>query len=221
MHGHGIGELEERMLEFLPPLAATDEEPDADDAPYRVAIVGRPNAGKSSLANHWLGSSRHVVSDVPGTTVDAIDSEIEVGGRRLVLTDTAGIRRKRSVGPGTEAMGVIQAVRSMERSHVVVLLVDAFRGVAEQDAKIAGLAVDRGRALLIALNKNDLLSEEERKKATKQVERTLAFAPWAPVVEISAKRERGAKSYFEKSRKLRSRIEPASPQASSIGFSSK
>lgn len=185
LHGRGIGKLEDAIAEQLP--GAIEEEAPDLDVP-RVAIIGRPNAGKSSLVNQLCGEERQLVDDRPGTTVDSVDTLIERESKRFVLIDTAGIRRKRRVRKerGVEGLSVLQAIRSIERSDVVVLMVDAEAGVGEQDAKIAGLASDRGRALILALNKVDLLDDEARKKAMDRTREILAFAPWAPLVTVSA-----------------------------------
>lgn len=190
MHSRGLGDLEEAIALALPP---PKEESDADLDVPRIALVGKPNAGKSSLTNRLLGEERQLVDDRPGTTVDSIDTIVERDGKRFVLIDTAGMRRQSAVAKeGTEAMSVFQAIRAMERSHCVVLMIDAEAGVAEQDAKIAGLAVDRGRALVIALNKSDLLSQEDLGKAIDRVRDVIAFCPWAPVVTLSAKTGKGS-----------------------------
>jgi GTP-binding protein len=189
LHGRGIGDLEEAIAERLPEaVEITDPELDVP----RVAIIGRPNAGKSSLVNQLCGEDRQLVDDRPGTTVDSVDTLVERDGKRLILIDTAGIRRKRSVKKrGVEGLSVLQAIRSIERSHVVVLMIDAELGVGEQDAKIAGLAHDRGRALILALNKTDLLNREAQKKAMDRTREILAFVPWAPMVTVSALHGRG------------------------------
>lgn len=184
LHGRGIGALEDTIVDQLP--AVLEESGPDLDVP-RVAIVGRPNAGKSSLVNQLCGEPRQIVDDRPGTTVDSVDTLIERDGKRLILIDTAGIRRKRSVNPrGVESLSVLQAIRSIERSDIVVLMIDAEAGVGEQDAKIAGLANDRGRALVLALNKVDLLSREQQKKMMDRAREILAFVPWAPLVTVSA-----------------------------------
>lgn len=189
LHGRGMGELEEKVHDVLPP---ENEGSAIDLAIPRIAIVGRPNAGKSSLVNRLTGEQRQLVDDRPGTTVDAVDTLYDANGHRFVLIDTAGIRRKRSVGDvGVEAMSVFQAIRAMERSHVVVLVIDAHTGAAEQDAKIAGLAVDRGRALVVVLNKSDLVDRKELAFAMDRTREILAFCPWAPLVTISAKTGKG------------------------------
>ena len=189
LHGRGIGDLEEAIARRLPEPVETDE-PELDVP--RVAIIGRPNAGKSSLVNKLCGEERQLVDNRPGTTVDSVDTLIERDGKRFILIDTAGIRRKRSVKKrGIEGLSVLQAIRSIERSHVVVLMIDADAGVGEQDAKIAGLANDRGRALIIALNKVDRLDRDAQKKAMDRTREVLAFVPWAPMVTVSALKGRG------------------------------
>ena len=184
LHGRGLGELEETIASHLP----KQKEAEAIDLNLpKVAIVGRPNAGKSSMINRLSGEDRQLVDDRPGTTVDSVDTLIERGEHRMVLIDTAGIRRKRNVGKkGIEALSVYQAIRAIERSHVAVIMIDAKAGVGEQDAKIAGLADDRGRALVLALNKVDLMSKSEQKEAMDQTRRILAFIPWASMITVSA-----------------------------------
>lgn len=191
-HGRGIGELEEAIVRALPAPSELEGPPVPEGTP-RIAIVGRPNAGKSSLTNRLLGEERQLVDDRPGTTVDAIDALIEHGGKPYVLIDTAGIRRKRSVARGEtmEALSVMKAIRSMDRAHCVVLMIDAKEGPAEQDARVAGLAIERGRALVVGLNKMDLLDKDERKSVMSRTEDLLSFAPWAPIVTVSAKTGRG------------------------------
>ncbi len=192
LHGRGIGELETAILDALPKASEEEAEPDPNVA--RVAIVGKPNAGKSSLLNRIVGEERMLVDARPGTTRDAIDAEVEKGGKKYVFIDTAGIRRKGKVTKAddtVEAMSVVNAIRSMERAEVVVLMCDAKEGVAEQDAKILGLAQDRARAMIIALNKSDLLSKEELKRAEAAARDKISFVPFVPIVRLSAKTGRG------------------------------
>lgn len=189
LHNRGLGNLEEAIANALPPV----REPSPVDLEIpRIAIIGRPNAGKSSLVNQLTGQSRQLVDDRPGTTVDSIDTLVERGEHRAVLIDTAGIRRKAKVKKiSVEALSVYKAIRAMERSDVVVLMIDAEEGVGEQDAKVAGLAVDRGCALVIGLNKVDTMKGPDVKKVAERVREILAFAPWAPLVPLSAKTGRG------------------------------
>jgi len=190
LHGHGIGELEQAVIDVLPESVDAEGEPEPGALP-RVAIVGRPNAGKSSLVNRLLGEQRQIVDDRPGTTVDSIDTLLNVGGDPLVLIDTAGIRRKRSVEAGLEGLAVMQAIRAIERSGTVLLVVDATEGVSEQDARIAGMAIERGRAVCVALNKMDLLDAQAREKAETRAKEVLSFMTWAPIKRISARSGHG------------------------------
>ncbi|CAN5382553.1 ribosome biogenesis GTPase Der [soil metagenome] len=191
LHGRGIGDLESAIVDALPEReVSTDEE----EKFCRIAIVGKPNAGKSSLMNRLLGEDRMLVDDQPGTTRDSIDTLVEHDDKRYVFMDTAGIRRKSKVKKAeddVESMSVVSAIRSIERAHVVVLVCDAHEGVAEQDAKILGLAQDRARCLVIVMNKSDLLDGEGMKKAEEVARDKLAFAANAPVVHLSAKTGRG------------------------------
>lgn len=197
LHGRGIGELETAIVEALPPEAETEEE--EDDSLARVAIVGRPNAGKSSLLNRVLGEDRVLVDDRPGTTRDAIDALVERKDKQYIFIDTAGIRRKGKVAKAedtVEAVSVLHAIRSIERSQVTVLMCDGAEGVAEQDAKILGLAEERGRGMVIALNKTDLLSKEDVAKAEERAREKISFAPYVPVIKLSAKSGRGVDGLF-------------------------
>jgi GTP-binding protein len=195
LHGLGVGDLEEAIVKRLPaPKELTDTS--YVDAP-RLAIIGRPNAGKSSLVNRLLGEDRQLVDSRPGTTVDSIDALLERDDKRYVLIDTAGIRRKRAKKEAIEELAVLQAIRAMERCELVILMVDAGEGVAEQDAKIAGLAADRGRAMIVVLNKMDLLDKAEQEKAVARAKEILNFAAWAPIVRLSALTGRGQKTLLE------------------------
>jgi GTP-binding protein len=199
LHGRGIGELEAEIVKRLPPREEVTEE--KDGAPLlRVAIVGRPNAGKSSLLNRILGEARMLVDDRPGTTRDAIDALVTRDDKKYVFIDTAGIRRKGKVKKGDESavetLGVLSAIRSIERAHVVVMMVDANEGVSEQDAKILGLAVERSRAIIVVLNKTDLLDKKGVAKAEERAREKLSFATFAPIVPVSVKAGRGIGELF-------------------------
>jgi GTPase len=192
LHGRGMAELEGQIIASLPPPLPASEEPHEDEA--RVAIIGKPNAGKSSLLNRLLGEDRMLVDPEPGTTRDAIDTRVKRGDKTYVFIDTAGIRKKGRVtkaDDAVESMSVLSAVRAIERANVAVLVCDAKEGVAEQDAKIVGLAEDRRRALVIALNKSDLLSKDDWKKAEEKARDKISFVPYVPVVLVSAKTGRG------------------------------
>ncbi|AUX45761.1 ribosome-associated GTPase EngA [Sorangium cellulosum] len=198
LHGRGISELEMAIEAALPKEPVAPEA--STEGALRVAIVGRPNAGKSSLVNRITGEERMLVDAQPGTTRDPIDTLTERDGKRLLLIDTAGIRRKSKVtkeDSAVEAVSVLHAIRAMERAEIVVLLCDAAEGVAEQDAKILGLAVDRGRAIVIGLNKADLLDRKALTKAEEDARDKLSFVPWAPVVQVSARSGRGVSKLVE------------------------
>lgn len=195
IHGRGFDELERALSDVLPAeLEAETVEEEDDDKPLSIAVIGKPNAGKSSLINRLLGEERLLTDSRPGTTRDTIDTLVERGGRRYRFVDTAGLRRKSKVSKANdtvESISVMRAIRAIDRAEVVVLLLDAAEGVAEQDAKILGLAVDRGRAIVIGLNKSDLLDREEKKKAVERARDVLAFASWAELTSLSAKTGRG------------------------------
>lgn len=196
LHGRGIGELESALVAALPDKEASG---DTEGTIPRIAIAGKPNAGKSSLMNRILGEDRMLVDAMPGTTRDAIDALVERNGKRYVFVDTAGVRRKGKVTKASdvvESASVAASIGAMERSSVVVLVCDAKEGVAEQDAKILGLANDRGRGMIIALNKIDLLSKAELAKAEEDARDKISFAPFVPVVEVSAKTGRGLGALF-------------------------
>ena len=206
-HNHGIGDLEEAIEALLPPLPAgepvdalaDDAAEDGDDHVCRVAVIGRPNAGKSTLVNQLLGEDRMVVDDTPGTTRDSVDVSIDFDGTPFVIVDTAGIRRKSKVNDFLERMAVMRALRSVDTSHVVILLLDAQEGPADQEAKIANYALSRGKAIVIAVNKWDIIpgSIESESKALKNIEHQFPFLSFAPVVFISAKTGRRVKRMME------------------------
>jgi GTP-binding protein len=192
LHGRGMADLEDLIVERLPEppkKRKDDEDEEAQEQICRVSIIGRPNAGKSSLVNKLLGEDRLLTLDEPGTTRDPVDTLVSRGSKQYVLIDTAGIRRKRSMEKlGAEKLAVVGALTSIERSHVVVVLIDAQQGVAEQDAKILGLAVEKHRAVVVGLNKWDIVRRDEDQKAhlKERVREILSFIPWARIVQISA-----------------------------------
>ena len=187
-HKRGLQSLEEAVVERLTALGC-DLTMQPDTKPHdgiRVAIVGRPNVGKSTLVNRILGEERQVVYDMPGTTKDAIEIPIEREGVDYVLIDTAGVRRKGRIDEATEKFSVVKALEAMRRAQVVILVIDAQEGVVEQDLHVLQLAVESGCGLLIAVNKWDGLSDDQREHALQSVQRRLDFVPWAPLHRISA-----------------------------------
>ena len=186
-HGSNVGDLLDEIVRALPP--ATGPEEDEEDDRLRVAIVGRPNVGKSSLLNKLLGEERVVVSDVPGTTRDTIDTEIEHDGRRILLIDTAGIRRRGKVEPGIEKYSVLRSLRAVERADVAVLLVDATEMVTAQDLHIAGEILDDGKGVVLVVNKWDLVEKDTYtiNHFMDEIGREFNFMRWVPVVFVSAK----------------------------------
>lgn len=224
LHGRGINELESALLDVLPDAPAADPEAiyeDEDDLETddeivvdddtaeaaeekpetfpidtvpRIVIVGRPNAGKSSLLNRLLGQDRMLVGEEPGTTRDAIDTLVEKNGKQYVFVDTAGMRKKGKVtkgGDDIESISVMRSIRAIDRAHIVVLLTDAHGEIGEQDAKILSLAEDRGRAIVIVLNKIDLLDKDAEKKAEADMRDLMRFATYAPILHVSAKTGKG------------------------------
>ncbi len=188
-HGEGVRQLIE---DALASFAAEPQEEAAPDHP-RVAIVGRPNVGKSTLVNRLLGEERVIAFDQPGTTRDAIEVELERDGRRYTLIDTAGIRRRGKVFESVEKFSVVKTLQAIERANVVVLVVDAAADVADQDAHIGGYILEAGRALVVAVNKWDAIDSEKRKDVQDDLERKLQFLDFAPFVPISALKGSGIK----------------------------
>ena len=180
----GIGDMLDELVELLPAKGEGEEE----DERTKVAVVGKPNVGKSSLVNKLLGKDRLIVSDIAGTTRDAIDTVIKYHGREYVFIDTAGMRRKSKVKETIERFSVIRALSATDRADVVVLLIDATEGVTEQDAKIAGITHEKGKGLLIAVNKWDAIEKDDKTmyKFRDEVMRVLSFVPYAKIIYISA-----------------------------------
>ncbi|MCR5664601.1 MAG: ribosome biogenesis GTPase Der [Oscillospiraceae bacterium] len=184
IHGHGTGDLLDECLKHFPPAEEDEEEDDT----IKVAVIGKPNVGKSSLINRILGEKRVIVSDVAGTTRDAVDSVLENAWGRYTFIDTAGIRRKSKVEERVERFSVMRAQMAIERADVCLILIDARDGVTEQDTKIAGLAHEAGKASVIVVNKWDLVEKETGtlEKQRRQIMQDLSFMSYAPVLFISA-----------------------------------
>lgn len=181
----GLGDMLEKLVEMFPEHLAEEEE---DDRP-KVAIVGKPNVGKSSIINKLTGENRVIVSDIAGTTRDAIDTEVKYHGREYIFIDTAGLRRKNKIKEEIERYSIIRAVTAVERADVVIIVIDATEGVTEQDAKIAGIAHERGKGIIIAVNKWDAVEKDDKTiyKHTNKIREILSFMPYAEIMFISAK----------------------------------
>ncbi|WP_456236965.1 ribosome biogenesis GTPase Der [Actinomadura physcomitrii] len=186
LHGRGSGDLLDAVLEALP-APAPRETFGEQGGPTRIALLGRPNVGKSSLLNRLAGENRAVVDAVAGTTRDPVDELIELGGRTFRFIDTAGIRRRHRENQGADFYATLRTQSALERAEVAVVLVDADEPLAEQDLRIVSMVIDSGRALVIAYNKWDLLDEERRHYLEREIDRQLHNARWAPRVNISAK----------------------------------
>ena len=188
LHGDGTGDLLDAIVEWVPRPRQEEVEPE-DRPAVAIALVGRPNVGKSSVLNALVGERRSIVRDEAGTTRDAIDTEITCDGQRILLIDTAGIRRRGRVAPGVEKFSVLRAVRAIERADVAVLLIDATEGVLAQDTHVAGFVDEAARGLIVAVNKWDLVDKEPKtqQEYTAVLRGELKFADWAPVLFISAR----------------------------------
>lgn len=191
----GLGDMLEEVTSHFDVNAGTEEE----DERTRVAIVGKPNVGKSSLINKLLGENRLIVSDIAGTTRDAVDTEITYNGKEYIFIDTAGLRRKNKVKEDLEHYMIVRTVSAVERAEVVVLVIDAQEGVTEQDAKIAGIAHDRGKAVMIVVNKWDAVEKDDKTiyRFTEKVRDTLAYMPYAEMLFVSAKTGQRLNNLFE------------------------
>ncbi|WP_418485170.1 ribosome biogenesis GTPase Der [Eshraghiella crossota] len=181
----GIGDMLDEVVKHFPESAAEDEE---DERP-RIAIVGKPNVGKSSIINKIVGESRVIVSDIAGTTRDAIDTDITYNGNEYVFIDTAGLRRKNKIKEELERYSIIRTVTAVERADVVLVVIDATEGVTEQDAKIAGIAHERGKGIIVVVNKWDAIEKNDKTiyEHTNRIKDILSFMPYAEVLFISAK----------------------------------
>ena len=180
----GIGDLLDEVVKFFP---ANEQEEEEDERP-RIAIVGKPNVGKSSIINKLVGENRVIVSNIAGTTRDAIDTEIKYHGREYVFIDTAGLRKKNKIKEELERYSIIRTVTAVERADVVLVVIDAVEGVTEQDAKIAGIAHERGKGVIIVVNKWDAIEKNDKtmNEYEKEVRRVLSFMPYAEIMYVSA-----------------------------------
>lgn len=185
LHGRGSGDLLDAVLDALP--EAPPEDFDKIEGPRRVAIVGKPNVGKSSLLNKLAGENRVVVSDVAGTTVDPVDEIVELGGREWHFIDTAGVRRRVKEASGHEYYASLRTNTAIDRAEVAVMVVDASEPLAEQDLRIINTIREAGRALVLAFNKWDLVDEERRYYLDREIERDLVQVPWAPRINVAAR----------------------------------
>ena len=190
-HGQGMRDLAEEALALLPAQAEDTEEVEEQPQVIRLAVAGRPNVGKSTLINTWLGEERLVAFDQPGTTRDAISVPFERAGQQFELIDTAGIRRKGRVFEAIEKFSVVKTLQAIESAHVVLLLLDATEGITDQDAHIAGFILESGRAVVLAVNKWDAVDAYQREMVQRSVETRLGFLKYADVHMISARKRQG------------------------------
>ena len=191
----GLGDMLELVCGYFPEGSGDEEE---DDRP-RVAIIGKPNVGKSSIINKLLGEDRLIVSDIAGTTRDAVDTVVNYGEKEYIFIDTAGLRRKNKIKEELEHFMIVRTVSAVERADIAVLVIDAKEGVTEQDAKIAGIAHDRGKAVIIAVNKWDAIEKDDKTiyRFTEKVRNTLSFMPYAEILFISAQTGQRLQKLFE------------------------
>ncbi|MFL6661809.1 MAG: ribosome biogenesis GTPase Der [Rhizobacter sp.] len=190
-HGEGVRSLAEAALADFPFDEDQSEGADEEGAAIRLAVAGRPNVGKSTLINTWLGEERLVAFDQPGTTRDAISVPFERGGQRFELIDTAGLRRKGKVFQAIEKFSVVKTLQAIADAHVVLLLLDATQGVTDQDAHIAGYILESGRSVVIAVNKWDAVDDYQKQQLQRSIEQRLAFLKYAPLLHISAIKRQG------------------------------
>mgnify|MGYP000638765528 CR=1 FL=1 len=192
----GLGDMLDALIAHFPEHAGEEEE---DERP-RVAIVGKPNVGKSSIINKLLGEQRVIVSDIAGTTRDAIDTEVVHDGKEYVFIDTAGLRRKNKIKEELERYSIIRTVTAVERADVVLVVIDATEGVTEQDAKIAGIAHERGKGIIIVVNKWDAIEKNDKtmREYENKVRQVLSFMPYAEIMYVSAKSGQRLHKLFEK-----------------------
>ncbi len=191
----GLGDMLDEVVKYFPDSATEEEE---DERP-KIAIIGKPNVGKSSLINKLAQEDRVIVSDIAGTTRDAIDTDIKYNGKEYVFIDTAGLRRKNKIKEEIERYSIIRAVTAVERADVCIIVIDATEGVTEQDAKIAGIAHDRGKGIIIAVNKWDAIEKDDKTiyRHTEKIRDILSFMPYAEIIFISAKSGQRLHKIFE------------------------
>ncbi|MGF7057311.1 ribosome biogenesis GTPase Der [Brassicibacter mesophilus] len=193
--GLGLGDLLDEVIANFP----EDKDTEYNEDVIKVAVIGKPNAGKSSLINKVLGEERVIVSDIPGTTRDAIDTPFEVGDDKYVFIDTAGMRKRKKIDESIEKYSVIRSLTAIERSDVCIIVIDATEGVTEQDTKIAGYAHDNGKACIIVVNKWDVVEKEDKTylKFEEEIRNTLSFMTYAPIIMISAKTGKRVNKIFD------------------------
>lgn len=196
IHGSGSGDLLDACIEQLSDWQDTEEEDDS----IRVAVIGKPNAGKSSIINRLLGENRLIVSDIAGTTRDAVDTHLENEYGKFTLIDTAGIRRQSKIDDKIEHFSVLRAHMAVERANVCLLMIDASTGITDQDTKIAGIAHEAGKAVIIAVNKWDLIEKDNTtvNEFNNQIRTALAYMPYAPILYLSAKTGQRVQQLFER-----------------------
>ena len=192
----GFGDLLDQVISYFPDRTGEDE----DDDITKIAVIGKPNVGKSSLVNRLAGQKRVIVSDIAGTTRDAVDTKVKFHGKPYILIDTAGIRRKSKIKEHLERFSIIRAVSAVDRADVILLMIDGTEGVTEQDAKIAGIAHEEGKGILIVVNKWDAVEKDNSsvKKFTEKIRQTLSFIPYADIIFISAKTGQRVDKLYER-----------------------
>lgn len=201
IHNRGLEDLKKEVVKNLKKIGPTakKEKKKEDDEKIEICILGKPNAGKSSLVNALFGTDKVIVSDIPGTTRDSTDTEIEYDGKKFNLIDTAGLKKPGKIKVGIEKFSALRALQSVERSNVVVLLIDGEVGITSSDLHIAQHALEQEKGLIIAINKTDTFEdrEEQENKFISQIKRRFSFTPWAPLIFISAKNNKNTKKILE------------------------
>ena len=196
-HRRGVTDLMEQAAVLFPPMEEGDDEHEDDPDRIRLAIVGRPNVGKSTLVNRLLGEERVMAFDQPGTTRDSISSFVEINGIKYELIDTAGVRRRARINDMVEKFSVIKALQAIDRAHVVILMLDASEGITDQDATLLGHILNQGRALVIAMNKWDGMDEYDRKQMLSEMDRRLQYVKWSRQIRLSALHGSGLKELIK------------------------